>query len=46
MGQSIDAQAMVYEDKVHAIVNLPAFLSLFSSQLEAVIRAEAPKLLK
>jgi hypothetical protein len=30
----------VYEDKVHAVVNLPAFLSLFSSQLEAVIRSE------
>lgn len=46
MGQSIGATATVYEDKVHAVVNLPAFLSLFSSQLEAVIRAEAPKLLK
>lgn len=46
MGQSIGAQATVYADKVHAVVNLPAFLSLFSSQLEAVIRSEAPKLLK
>jgi predicted PP-loop superfamily ATPase len=46
MGQTIGAQATVYDDKVHAVVNLPAFLSLFSSQLEAVIRSEAPKLLK
>ncbi len=46
MGQTIDAEATVYEDKVHAVVNLPAFLSLFSSQLEAVIRSEAPKLLR
>ncbi|MCT8001934.1 polyhydroxyalkanoic acid system family protein [Sphingomonas sanguinis] len=46
MGQSIGAEATIFDDKVHAVVNLPGFLALFSSQLEAVIRAEAPKLLK
>jgi hypothetical protein len=31
---------------VHAVVSLPGFLSLFSGQIESVIRSEAPKLLK
>ncbi|MFN3676224.1 MAG: polyhydroxyalkanoic acid system family protein [Sphingomonas pseudosanguinis] len=46
MGQSVAAQATVFDDKVHAVVSLPGFLSLFSGQIESVIRSEAPKLLK
>ena len=46
MGQSIRSSATVFEDKVHATVDLPGFLSLFSSKIRDVIQAEAPKLLK
>jgi len=46
MGQQIASTATVFEDKVHAVVDLPAFLGLFAGQVKAVIEREAPKLLK
>ncbi len=46
MGQQVASQATVYEDKVHAVVDLPAFLGLFAGKVKAVIEKEAPKLLR
>ncbi|WP_374296213.1 polyhydroxyalkanoic acid system family protein [Sphingomonas sp.] len=46
MGQSIEAQTTVFEDKVHAVVNLPGFLALFAGKVQEVIQREGPKLLK
>ena len=46
MGQSIKSTATVFEDKVHASVDLPGFLGLFAGKIRDVIQAEAPKLLK
>ena len=46
MGQSIKSSATVFEDKVHAVVDLPAFLGLFAGKIRDVITAEAPKLLR
>jgi len=42
----VASSATVYEDKVHAVVDLPGILSLFAGQVKAVIEREAPKLLK
>ncbi|WP_267381175.1 MULTISPECIES: polyhydroxyalkanoic acid system family protein [unclassified Sphingomonas] len=46
MGQEIASTATVFDDKVHAVVNLPGFLRLFAAQVQAAIQKEAPKLLK
>ena len=42
----LPSTATVFVDKVHAVVDLPAFLGLFASQVKAAIEKEAPKLLK
>jgi hypothetical protein len=46
MGQAVAATATVYDDKVHAVVDLPGILGLFAGQVKAVIEREAPKLLR
>ena len=46
MGQTVASSATVYDDKVHAVVDLPGILSLFAGQVKAVIEREAPRLLK
>ncbi len=46
MGQAIRSELTVFEDKVHAVVDLPAFLGLFAAQVKAVIEKEGPKLLR
>ena len=46
MGQTIKSTAEVFERHVHAVVDLPALLSLFAAPLRAAIEREAPKLLK
>ncbi|HEX8486034.1 polyhydroxyalkanoic acid system family protein [Sphingomonas sp.] len=46
MGQRIASELTVFEDKVHAVVDLPAFLGLFASKVKEAIAREAPKLLK
>ena len=46
MGQSIASTATVLADKVHAVVDLPAFLGLFAGKVKEMIEREAPKLLE
>lgn len=46
LGQQIASTATVFEDRVHAVVDLPAFLGLFAAKVQEVIQREAPKLLK
>lgn len=46
MGQAIKSELTIYEDKVHAVVDLPAFLSLLAGPVKAAIEKEAPKLLR
>ncbi|MBB4618478.1 polyhydroxyalkanoic acid system family protein [Sphingomonas abaci] len=46
MGQSIASTATVFADRVHAVVDLPAFLRLFAGKVKEMIEREAPKLLK
>ena len=45
MGQAVKS-ATVFEQHVHAEVDLPALLQLFAAPIRAAIQAEAPKLLK
>ena len=46
MGQTIASQVTVFEDKVHAVIDLPAFLGLFAGKIREVVEREAPKLLR
>ena len=46
LGQEIASRVTIYEDKVHAVVDLPAFLGLFAGKVREVIEKEAPKLLR
>lgn len=46
MGQSIVSSATVFDDKVHAVVDLPGILGLFAGKIKGAIEREAPKLLK
>lgn len=46
MGQVMRCRATVFEDKVHAEVDLPPFLALFADKIRGVLGAELPKLLK
>ena len=46
MGQAVACRLTVFDDKVHAVVDLPPFLAMFSGQLREMIEREAPKLLR
>ena len=46
MGQSIKSTATIFDDKVHAVVDLPGLLGLFAGRIRDAIQAEAPKLLR
>ncbi len=46
MGQSIICLVEVFEDKVHANIDLPPFLSLFASKIRGAFGKALPKLLK
>jgi len=46
MGQRISSRLEVFEDKVHAAVDLPALLSLFAERIRAKLAKEGPKMLR
>lgn len=45
MGQAVDAQIDVEDDKVHCRIQLPGMLSLFSAPIEAMLKAKGSDLL-
>lgn len=45
MGQTLACTATTYEDKVHAVVDLPPMLALFAGKIRDVMGRELPKLL-
>jgi hypothetical protein len=45
LGQTMTCRATVFEDKVHASVDLPPMLALFSNKIRASLNSELPKLL-
>lgn len=46
LGQTITSTATVFEDKVHAVVDLPGVLGLFAGKVRDMLQREGPKLLK
>lgn len=46
MGQRIGCRLDVFETRVHAAVDLPAFLRLFADPIRAKLAKEAPKMLE
>ena len=46
MGQSVASRLEVFEDRVHAEVDLPPMLSLFAGKIREKLLKEAPKLLE
>lgn len=46
MGQRVASRLTVLEDKVHAVFELPAFLSLFADKIRAKLAKDGPKLLE
>ena len=46
LGQTIRCRATVFDDKVHAEIDLPAFLALIGNKIRETFGKELPKLLK
>jgi nitric oxide reductase large subunit len=46
MGQTVASRLEVFEDRVHAEVDLPPMLSLFAGKIREKLMKEAPKLLE
>lgn len=46
MGQTIASRLEIHDTYVHAVVNLPPFLSLFAERIRAKLGKEGPKLLE
>lgn len=46
MGQTMKCRATVFDDNVHAVVDLPPMLGLFAAKIRAALGKELPKLLK
>jgi len=46
VGQTMNCTATVFDDKVHAIVDLPPMLALFAGKIRDALGAGLPKLLK
>ncbi|TPG38962.1 hypothetical protein EAH79_14495 [Sphingomonas koreensis] len=46
MGQTIGSKLETFEDKVHAIIDLPPMMALFANQIKAALQQEGQKLLK
>jgi hypothetical protein len=45
-GQRLNSRLEVFEDKVHAVVDLPPFLALFAEKIRAKLAKEGPKMLE
>jgi hypothetical protein len=46
MGQRVASRVEIFEDKVHAVIDLPPFLALFADKIRQKLAREAPKLLE
>jgi hypothetical protein len=46
MGQTVVSRLEVFDDKVHAVVDLPPMLALFAAKIREKLGREAPKLLE
>ena len=46
MGQSIASRLEVHDAHVHAVIDLPPFLSLFADRIRAKLNKDGPRLLE
>nr|WP_295666334.1 polyhydroxyalkanoic acid system family protein [Sphingomonas sp.] len=46
MGQRVASRVEIFEEKVHAVIDLPPFLALFADKIRQKLAREAPKLLE
>lgn len=46
MGQRVAARLTVFDDKIHAVFDLPPMLSMFAGPIRDMLAKEGPKLLK
>ncbi len=46
MGQAMHCTATIFETRIHAVVNLPPLLSMFSGKLSEALARGLPKLLR
>lgn len=46
MGQKVASRLEVFEDRVHAVVDLPPMLALFAAKIREKLKSEGPKLLR
>ena len=46
IGQTMSCTATVFDDKVHAVVDLPPMLGMFAGKIRDALGAGLPKLLK
>lgn len=46
LGQSVGSTLEVREDHVHAVIDLPPFLSLFADKIRSKLQKDGPKLLE
>ena len=46
LGQTIRSELTIYDDRVHAVVDLPGLLAMLAGPIKAAIEAEGPKLLR
>lgn len=45
VGQTMSCRATVFEDKVHAVVELPPMLAMFADRMRDALSRELPKLI-
>ena len=45
MGQKVASRLELFDDRVHATIDLPPFLALFADKIRAKLAKEGPKLL-
>ncbi len=46
MGQQVASRLTVFDDRLHAEIDLPGLLSLFAGPIKAAVEREGPKLLR
>lgn len=46
MGQRVASRLELFDDRVHAVVDLPPFLGLFADKIRAKLQKDGPSLLR
>lgn len=46
MGQTVASRLTVFDERIHAEIDLPALLGLFAGAIKSAVEREAPRLLR